>query len=58
MISSGDRVAVEPHVVCWKCEFCKEGRYNLCKKLLFLAAAPYDGSLARYLVHGADFVFK
>ena len=55
MISSGDRVAVEPHVVCWKCELCGVGRYNFCKNLLLLAADPYDGALAQY--HDKMFFF-
>ena len=57
-VSTGDRVAIEPHGICRTCDFCKEGRYNLCENVFFLAAPPDDGALARYHVHGADFLFK
>ncbi|XP_052811599.1 sorbitol dehydrogenase-like [Mya arenaria] len=56
--SVGDRVAIEPHGVCRKCDACKTGRYNLCPDVFFLATPPDSGALARYHVHGADFVFK
>jgi L-iditol 2-dehydrogenase len=54
----GDRVAVEPGVPCRHCDFCKRGRYNLCADVKFLATPPYDGNLARYHVHAADFCYK
>lgn len=54
----GDRVAIEPHGVCSKCDQCKTGRYNLCPNVFFLATPPDSGALAQYHVHGADFVFK
>ncbi|KAK3087107.1 hypothetical protein FSP39_001804 [Pinctada imbricata] len=54
----GDRVAVDPHVTCRMCEFCKSGRYNMCPKVYFLATPPDDGALARYFVHAADFTFR
>ncbi|KAK7500174.1 hypothetical protein BaRGS_00008721, partial [Batillaria attramentaria] len=46
----GDRVALEPGVVCGRCEDCKSGRYNLCPHITFLATPPDDGALARYHV--------
>ena len=58
IISTGDRVAIEPHGICRTCDLCKEGRYNLCPNVFFLATPPDSGALARYHVHGADFVFK
>lgn len=54
----GDRVAIEPGHGCRMCDFCKEGRYNLCPDMKFAATPPYDGSLCRYYVHPADFCFK
>ncbi|NIM05309.1 MAG: zinc-binding dehydrogenase [Armatimonadetes bacterium] len=54
----GDKVAMEPGIPCWKCTFCKEGRYNLCQDIFFWATPPDHGSLAEYLVHPADFCFK
>ncbi|XP_074107594.1 sorbitol dehydrogenase [Cotesia typhae] len=54
----GDRVAIEPGVPCRRCQFCKEGRYNLCKDMIFCATPPVHGSLRRYYKHAADFCFK
>ncbi|XP_023209882.1 sorbitol dehydrogenase-like [Centruroides sculpturatus] len=54
----GDRVAIEPGVPCRHCEFCKTGRYNLCRDVVFCATPPIDGTLTRYYVHAADFCFE
>lgn len=54
----GDRVAIEPGYGCRVCDFCKAGRYNLCEEMIFCATPPYDGNLARYYVHPADFCYK
>jgi L-iditol 2-dehydrogenase len=57
-LSPGDRVALEPGVPCRRCSACKTGRYNLCPDVRFFATPPVDGSMARYVVHPADFCFK
>ncbi|KAK4878856.1 hypothetical protein RN001_011362 [Aquatica leii] len=57
-LKEGDRVAIEPGVGCRKCNYCREGRYNLCRDMAFCATPPFDGNLARYYVHAADFCFK
>ncbi|KAK7116618.1 sorbitol dehydrogenase-like [Littorina saxatilis] len=54
----GDRVAIEPGVPCRRCHYCKSGRYNLCADMKFCATPPYDGNLARFYVHDADFCYK
>jgi L-iditol 2-dehydrogenase len=54
----GDRVAIEPGVTCRVCNYCKDGRYNLCPDVEFCATPPQDGSLSRFYVHAADFCFK
>ncbi|XP_043527771.1 sorbitol dehydrogenase-like isoform X1 [Frieseomelitta varia] len=54
----GDRVAIEPGVSCRMCKFCKEGRYNLCKDMIFCATPPVHGNLRRFYKHAADFCFK
>lgn len=54
----GDRVAIEPGVPCKSCDYCKAGRYNLCPRVVFCAAPPYDGNLARYYTHDADLCYK
>ncbi|MGN7398099.1 NAD(P)-dependent alcohol dehydrogenase [Peribacillus frigoritolerans] len=53
----GDRVAVEPGVTCGHCEECKEGRYNLCPDVQFLATPPVDGAFVQYIKMRKDFVF-
>ncbi|KAJ9539688.1 hypothetical protein OSB04_026194, partial [Centaurea solstitialis] len=55
---TGDRVALEPGISCWKCTQCKEGRYNLCPEMKFFATPPIHGSLANQVVHPADLCFK
>lgn len=54
----GDRVALEPGISCWRCNLCKEGRYNLCPDMKFFATPPVHGSLANQVVHPADLCFK
>ncbi|XP_018339709.1 PREDICTED: sorbitol dehydrogenase-like [Trachymyrmex septentrionalis] len=54
----GDRVAIEPGVPCRICTHCKEGRYNLCKDVVFCATPPVHGNLRRFYKHAADFCFK
>lgn len=51
-------MAIEPGVPCRSCDFCKHGRYNLCPDIVFCATPPYDGNLARYYTHAADFCYK
>ncbi|XP_046439315.1 sorbitol dehydrogenase-like [Daphnia pulex] len=57
-LKPGDRVAIEPGVPCRSCDYCKGGRYNLCLDIVFCATPPYDGNLARYYTHAADFCYK
>nr|DAD48042.1 TPA_asm: hypothetical protein HUJ06_017979 [Nelumbo nucifera] len=54
----GDRVALEPGINCWRCDFCKSGRYNLCPDMKFFATPPVHGSLANQVIHPADLCFK
>lgn len=54
----GDRVAIEPGYTCRRCEFCKSGRYNMCRDVVFLAAPPVDGAFCEYLAWPSDFLFK
>ena len=55
--SPGDRVAIEPGITCGRCEACKEGRYNLCPEVQFLATPPVDGAFVQYIKHREDFLF-
>ncbi len=45
----GQRVVIEPGFTCGKCEYCKSGRYNLCREVKFYAAPPYDGAFAEFV---------
>lgn len=56
-VKVGDRVAIEPGVTCGKCDYCKQGRYNLCPKVEFMATPPYDGAWAEYVKSREDFLF-
>lgn len=57
-LKAGDRVALEPGRTCGHCEFCKEGKYNLCPDVVFFATPPVDGVFQEYVAHKADLCFK
>ncbi len=48
-LEAGQRVVVEPGFVCGKCQYCREGRYNLCREVQFYGAPPYHGAFAEYV---------
>jgi L-iditol 2-dehydrogenase len=54
----GDRVALEPGKTCGHCEFCREGKYNLCPDVIFFATPPVDGVFQEYAAHQAALCFK
>ena len=50
-IKPGDRVALDPAVVCRTCDQCLAGRPNTCRQLLFLGTpGQLSGCLAEYVV--------
>lgn len=55
-LSVDDRVVVEPGIPCGRCGFCRDGRYNLCREVVFLSAPPINGTFCDYLVIRADSV--
>ena len=57
-LKPGDRVAIEPNVICNECEECLTGRYNGCQKVQFLSTPPIDGCLRRYITHPAVWCHK
>ncbi|MFN4227502.1 MAG: NAD(P)-dependent alcohol dehydrogenase [Candidatus Ratteibacteria bacterium] len=57
-LKEGDKVAIEPGIPCRKCDYCKEGRYNLCPDVKFFATPPINGTFCEYIVHPYDFVYK
>lgn len=54
----GDRVAVEPSIICNACNPCLTGRYNGCLSVRFLSTPPVDGLLRRYVNHPAVWCHK
>ncbi len=57
-LSAGDRVALEPGKTCGICEFCRDGKYNLCPDVVFFATPPVDGVYQEYVAHEASLCFK
>jgi L-iditol 2-dehydrogenase len=57
-LSPGDRVAIEPNIICGSCEPCLTGRYNGCTSVQFLSTPPVTGLLRRYLTHPAMWCHK
>jgi L-iditol 2-dehydrogenase len=56
-LSIGDRVAVIPHLVCGKCDPCKQEIYNFCEKLR-CTGAEADGAHAQYICMPANMVLQ
>lgn len=57
-LKPGDRVAIEPDIICNACEPCLTGRYNGCLNMRFLSTPPVDGLLRRYVNHPAVWCHK
>ncbi len=57
-LKAGDRVAMEPGRTCGHCEFCREGKYNLCRDVQFFATPPVDGVFQEYVAHEAGLCFR
>lgn len=48
----GDRVISEQIVPCWKCRFCKSGRYWMCEKHdLYGFQSNVNGAMAEYMIY-------
>lgn len=54
----GNRVVIEPGIPCGVCMYCKAGRYNLCKEVVFLSAPPVNGTFCDYMTIRSDCVHK
>lgn len=49
-IQIGTRVAVEPHIGCGKCFFCRHGHYNLCIDKRLLGVGNWIGAFSEYVI--------
>ena len=49
-----DRVVIEPGLPCGQCRYCRAGRYNLCRDVVFLSAPPVNGTFCDYLAVRSD----
>lgn len=38
-VKAGDRVAIDPSHACGHCDYCRDGRLNLCRHMFFLGSA-------------------
>jgi L-iditol 2-dehydrogenase len=57
-IRVGDRVAVEPAMVCHNCDQCRMGRENTCRNLRFLGCpGQVSGAMCKYIVMPEDCCF-
>lgn len=52
----GDRVAVEPYIVCGRCDACTSGRYNVCATLGFVGLSGKGGGFSKYVVAEPEWV--
>jgi L-iditol 2-dehydrogenase len=57
-LKPGDRVAIEPNIICNQCEPCLTGRYNGCERVQFLSTPPVPGLLRRYVNHPAHWCHR
>lgn len=54
----GDKVLIEPGVPDDSCEYCRDGRYNICPNVDFMATQPnYKGALTQYMTHPEEWTY-
>ena len=57
-VTPGDKVLIEPGVPDDSCEYCREGRYNICPAVDFMATQPnYKGALCQYMTHPEEWTY-
>ena len=48
-ISQGELVAIDPATPCHDCEWCQRGYHNLCPRVNFIGAPPFNGAMTAEL---------
>jgi L-iditol 2-dehydrogenase len=48
-LSRGALVAVDPNKSCGRCAWCREGHANLCPKVEFIGAPPFNGAMTKQI---------
>lgn len=56
-VSIGDRVTVEPCIVCGECPACKTGNYGYCENISYTYRMG-DGAMANYITIQEPYVYK
>ena len=56
-LAVGDFVAVDPNIYCGQCQFCRQGKVNLCENLCALGV-DIDGGFAEYCIAPAGQCFR
>ena len=46
----GERVAIEPHIGCGMCIFCRHGHYHVCPNKRFIGVGEWIGGFSEYVV--------
>jgi (R,R)-butanediol dehydrogenase / meso-butanediol dehydrogenase / diacetyl reductase len=49
-VHRGDRVVVEPYIICGHCDACEQGKYNVCQTLGFVGLSGYGGGFSQFVV--------
>ncbi len=55
-VRAGDRIAIEPLLVCHECRYCRSGEYQLCRRMRIRGISA-DGGFADYVSMPASAVF-
>ncbi len=56
-VKPGDRVTVEPCIVCGTCDACRHGEYGYCENISFTYRNG-DGAMADYITVNAPYVYR
>jgi len=56
-VKEGDRVVVEPVIVCGNCHFCRRGQYHLCMDISFQYRKG-QGAFSPYFIASEDWVHR